>query len=103
MTGGECTCDTSFETGESCPVHKHELVSVGALVESAPSTDVQAIRASQGAFEKVMDELIALYRKFDKTRRQAMKDKLKSLRERLVELGATIGVSRVSLDSLWQG
>lgn len=73
--------------------------------EAAPEPDfeVLSIRASQEAFEKVMDGLIAFYRDFDRTRRTAMKEKLKALREELVALGATIGISRISLDNLWQG
>jgi hypothetical protein len=74
-----------------------------------PVLDEQAFReagiihAQQDAFQAVVDELIALYREFNKTRRPDLKIKLKSLYEKLKMLGEKIGVSRVGLDSLWAG
>ena len=89
--------------GEEEPEPEHPLLAV--KVEPAPKLELEAlsIRASQEAFQRVMDELITLYREFDRTKRQVLKDRLKSIRERLVELGVTVGISRMSMDNLWQG
>jgi hypothetical protein len=68
-----------------------------------PSVEALAIRASQTAFWPVVDGLIEIYRTFHKTRRPEIKKKMKEVYERVKELGTTIGVARVSLDSLWSG
>lgn len=122
MADDECTCGRLYTFGVQCPVHSNaspiewevmgpvdELASPLQVAQpkikdiSTRTDDAQAIRASQEAFDVVMDQLISIYRHFDKTRRPLLKERLKTLRERLMDLGVTFGVSRTSVDKLWEG
>ena len=65
------------------------------------STEALAIRASQEAYGRVVDALVDLYRTFDKRLRRDLKEEgLERVYGRLKELGATVGVSRMSLPRL---
>jgi hypothetical protein len=72
-------------------------------VEAAVTRAVASgVRISQSAFQPVVDELTGLYRNLDKTYRKDIKLRLKATYDRLAELGATFGVSRISLGNLWR-
>lgn len=71
--------------------------------DEAAEREAAIIHAQQDAFTGVTDALIELYRKFDTTPRAKLKPMMKELYERLKVLGEKIGVSRVSMDSIWQG
>jgi len=81
------------------------VVCEDCLKKAAPadSSVILALRAQQKAFMEAVDELIAIYRDFDHTRRPELKLRMKSFYERLQELGAKIGIARSSLDHLWKG
>jgi hypothetical protein len=87
------------------PVH----VEPGPEESALPAPDEEAareigmIRAQQERFFGVVDALIALYRDFDKKRRADLKFLAQAMYEKLVTLGESVGVSRLSVDHLWRG
>jgi len=87
------------------PVESAGVVCDDCLKKAAPAdvAAITAMRAQQAAFTVAVDDLIALYRGFDKSYRKDIKTNLKAFYEKLQELGALIGISRNSLDHLWKG
>jgi hypothetical protein len=65
--------------------------------------EIAAIRLQQEAFADVVDGLIAVYRDFDRKKRVDLKVQMKALYEKVVELGESVGVARLSVDHLWRG
>jgi hypothetical protein len=65
--------------------------------------EAAAIRVQQEAFEGVVDGLIAFYRNIDLKKRVDLKVEVKALYEKVMTLGESVGVARVSVDHLWRG
>lgn len=63
----------------------------------------EAIGKRQAALWQAIETLIAVYRNFGKERRTLLKKRLKLLYEHLATLGEAVGVSRLSVDHLWEG
>ncbi len=80
---------------EDCTLSSFEMV--------PSSPEVEAIMSQQEAFTAAVDDLVAIYRDFDRTRRPELKDRLKAFYDKLQVVGERIGISRVSLDHLWKG
>lgn len=97
------------------PVHVEPEPEESALSEpepeesALPAPDAEAafeiamIRGQQERFFGVVDGLIALYRDFDRKKRADLKALAKALYEKVVTLGESVGVARLSVDHLWRG
>lgn len=87
------------------PVHVEpglEEVALPAPDEDA-AREIETILAQQEAFTGVVDGLIAIYRDFDRKKRSDLKLSMKALYEKVVTLGESVGVARLSVDHLWRG
>ena len=65
--------------------------------------EIETIRAQQERFFGVVDGLISLYRDFNRKKRADLKLLAQALYERVVTLGESVGVARLSVDHLWRG
>jgi hypothetical protein len=89
--------------GERLPMHGMEWSQPPTEPAFTLADVSRAIDMSQSAFQPVADELTGLYRNLDKTYRKDIKLKLKAVYEKLADLGATFGISKLSMASLWKG
>lgn len=106
MTDGTETEILCVRCGKNWVPMESTGVVCGACLKKAAPTDsimIQTLQVQQKAFMDAVDELIAIYRDFDHTRRPELKARMKSFYERMQELGSRIGISRNSLDHLWKG
>jgi len=88
---------------DKCP---HHCACVAEMIQAAKARfdgDVRALRVRQDAFTKAFDELLFLYRDFDRSLRGRLKDNLKKLYEQMLELGTILGISRMAMDHLHKG
>lgn len=65
--------------------------------------EVAALRTTQQRFDAAVVEVIGVYRDLRKLLRKGIKERLKLVHERMLDLGESVGVSRLSVDNLWKG
>lgn len=95
----KCQKNPAIETSVLCQACLDER----ATSAKPPAVDVAILKGHQEVFTRAVDQLIVIYRDFDRSNRATIKDRMKKFYETLQELGGRLGVSRQSLDHLWAG
>lgn len=71
--------------------------------KTSVDAEAESIALRQARFSEALGALIAVYRDFDRKPRRELKPMMKDMYAKMVDLGESIGVSRLSLDNLWRG